>query len=140
MAKRRRKPKDMRKVKYPETSDRALPIAETHYYENQRLMHDTRWTPNDEHLRELLRVAVREAESVLQLSQILGIKYRQLRRYVNGESKAISYNVVDKILIRSSVADEIRNLPWYTVTELVELGIWQPQWGNPLPEDEDDDE
>ena len=96
-------------------------------YANQRALWDTRWTPNNEELRELIGVAVQEAGSVLALSRIINMKYRHLRRVYHGESKAVSYRIVDQILARSRVASKMRSLPWYTVEEMVEHGVWEPQ-------------
>jgi hypothetical protein len=96
-------------------------------YENQRKLWDTRWTPNTEELRELVGVAVNEAGSVLALSRIIGMKYRHLRRVYHGESKAVSYRIADQILARSRVAYRLQDLPWLTVEELVDQGIWSEQ-------------
>ena len=88
---------------------------------------DTRWTPNNEELQELLNVAVREASNPHLLAQALGMRYRHLRRILHGDTKAVSYRVVDRILYRSSVSYRINDLPWLTVVQLVEQGIWKPQ-------------
>jgi len=99
----------------------------TRPYANQRALWDTRWTPNTEELRALIGVAVREAGSVLALSRIINMKYRHLRRVYHGESKAVSYRICDQILARSSVAYKLQELPWLTVEEMVEEGVWAPQ-------------
>lgn len=101
-------------------------------YENQRELWDTRWTPNNEELRELIRYAVREVGSIRQLSKAVGLQTpsdhnRQIRRILKGEGKAVSYRVVDQILARSGVSYRIRELEWCTPEELVEKGIWKPQ-------------
>lgn len=88
---------------------------------------DTRWTPNTEELRDLLQVAVSEAGSARALAGALPMKYRHLRRILNGETKAVSLRIVDRILVRSSVSDQILQLPWLTVEQLVEQGIWKEQ-------------
>lgn len=100
---------------------------ETRPYENQRRMWDTRWTPNTKELQELVGIAIRETGSALALSRAINMKYRHLRRVAHGESKAVSYRIVDQILARSSVAHRIRDLPWLTVEEMVDEGIWLPQ-------------
>ena len=96
-------------------------------YENQRKLWDTRWTPNTEELRELIGIAEKEAGSMLALSRAINMKYRHLRRVAHGESKAVSYRIVDQILARSSVAYRMQQLPWYTVEQMVDEGIWLPQ-------------
>ena len=96
-------------------------------YANQRVLWDTRWTPNTEELRELIDVAKREAGSMLALSRAINMKYRHLRRVAHVESKAVSYRIVDQILSRSSVAYRMQQLPWYTVEQMVDEGIWKPQ-------------
>lgn len=112
-------------------------------YENQRELWDTRWTPNNEALRELIAYAVREVGSMRQLSKAVGFQTpsdhnRQIRRIMKGEGKAVSYRVVDQILARSGVSYRIRELPWYTPEELVEEGIWKPQGRfRPDPTEED---
>lgn len=111
-------------------------------YENLRRLWDTRWTPNNEQLQELIWLAVREAGNRKQLALIVGIKPRHLRRILDGTNKAVSYNVVDRILARSDISYRIRELPWLTVEQLLEQGVWKPQWGKPrvsLPEAESAD-
>lgn len=103
----------------------------TRSYENLRSLWDTRWTPNNEQLHELIWLAVREAGNRKQLALIVGIKPRHLRRILDGSTKAVSFNVVDRILARSNVGSRIRELPWLTVDELLEQGVWKPQWGSP---------
>jgi hypothetical protein len=100
---------------------------ETKPYANQRALWDTRWTPNTEELQTLISIAAKEAGSMLALSKAINMKYRHLRRVYHRESKAVSYRIVDQILARSSVAGKMRELPWLTVEEMVEEGIWQPQ-------------
>ncbi len=96
-------------------------------YANQRVLWDTRWTPNTEELRELVGIAAKEAGSMLALSRAINMRYRHIRRIFHGESKAVSYRIVDQILARSSVAYRMQQLPWYTVEQMVEEGIWKPQ-------------
>jgi len=64
---------------------------------------------------------------MLALSRAINMKYRHLRRVAHGESKAVSYRIVDQILSRSSVAYRMQQLPWYTVEQMVDEGIWKPQ-------------
>jgi hypothetical protein len=101
--------------------------AETRVYANQRMMWDTRWTPNDDNFRDLIFYAVTEAGSVLALSRIVGLRNRHLRRILHGDHKAVSFRVADQILARSGVAYKLNELEWLTVEELVERGIWKPQ-------------
>jgi len=107
----------------------------THPYANLRKLWDTRWTPNNEQLHELIWYAVREAGNRKKLAIIVGIKPRHLRRILDGTNKAVSFRVVDRILARSDVAYRIRELPWLTVDELTEQGVWKPQWGSPRTEE-----
>lgn len=88
---------------------------------------DSRWTPNNEQLHELLMVAVREAGNMRRLASALPMKYRHLRRIVNGDTKAVSLRVVDRILVRSSVSHRVRELEWLTAEQLVERGVWKEQ-------------
>lgn len=96
-------------------------------YANQRALWDTRWTPNNEEFRALIEAAINDAGSVLALSRAIDMKYRHLRRIYHGHSKAVSYRIADQILARSSVAHKMLDLPWLTVDQLVEQGIWAPQ-------------
>jgi hypothetical protein len=98
-------------------------------YANLRVLWDTRWTPNDEAFRDLLWMAIREAGSRKQFALIVGVKPRHLRRILNGEMKAVSYMLTDRMLIRSNVGYSIGTLPWLTTEELQEQGIWKPPFG-----------
>ena len=107
-------------------------------YENLRRLWDTRWTPNTEEFRALIWAAANEAGNRKQLAIIVGIKPRHLRRILTGKNKAVSFRVADRLLARSDVAYKMRDLPWLTVEELLEQGVWKPQWGSPRSKPEED--
>ena len=98
-------------------------------YSNLRTLWDTRWTPNDDEFRRILWMAIREAGNRKKFAEIVGVKPRHLRRILKGEMKAVSYMLVDRLLIRSDVGYMIGTLPWLTTDELQEQGIWKPPFG-----------
>jgi len=106
-------------------------IVRPRQYANLRGLWDTRWTPNNEEFLALVWSAVEEAGNRKRLAAIVGIKPRHLRRIIFGETKAISFAVADRLLARSDVAYRMLDLPWLTVDELVEQGIWKPPFGDP---------
>lgn len=102
-------------------------------YNNLRNLWDTRWTPVTDEVKDLFKTAAREAESLTQLGEFVGIKPRHIRRVINGPAKSVSFRVADQVLSRSSVGHKVSELPWYTPQEMVELGFWKRQWGNATP-------
>jgi len=107
-------------------------VKEDKRYNNLRTVWDTRWTPNNEEFRELLNAAINEAGNLRRLCLAIGIKQRHIRRIRSGHTKAVSFRVTDQILARTDVSYRILDLPWYTVNELMELGIWKPPFGSAL--------
>lgn len=98
-------------------------------YQNLRKW-DTRWTPVTDEVVELLWAVRREhGGSWLDLADAVGMKVRHLRRLYLKTNKAVSLRVMDNILARSNYSYRMHSLPWYTVEELMEHGVWE----NPLP-------
>ena len=97
-------------------------------YENLREK-DTRWTPVNQEVLDILQFLKREAGNWTTLSVATGVKARQVRRLRNGAQKCVSMTLMDKLLARSSMSHLLQTLPWYTIEELQEMGLWD----EPLP-------
>lgn len=120
-----------RKKRHAHTRVREHVVPERQSYKNLQRLWDTRFTPNNEEFRMLVAMTVKEAHTLRGLSSIVGIKQRHLRRILRGDVKAVSFRVADQILSRSAVSYRLRDLPWLTADELLDQGVWKPQWGNP---------
>lgn len=90
---------------------------------------DTRWTPVTAEVIDLIERCRREGGSQAVLARVAHIKPRQIYRLRKGQQKCVSYNVLDKLLHKSSISHLIDTLPWYTIEELTEKGLWD----QPLP-------
>jgi hypothetical protein len=102
-------------------------------YENLKKLWDTRFTPVTDEIRELLVMVKNENDGSWDaLAREIGIRTRQLRR-IRLKHKTVSLRTMDQILARSGYAYRLQTMPWYTVDELVEMGIW----GVPLPHSRD---
>lgn len=100
-------------------------------YENLRAV-DTRWTPLTDEVRDLVEQLKREAGSWRSVSRATGIPVRYIRRIRQREAtesckplKAISLRTLDTLLTPSEMAHRVQLLPWYTVEEMQEMGIWE---------------
>lgn len=99
-------------------------------YENLKKLWDTRYTPVNDELIEILYLLKAEyGGSWQQLAKAIGIKPRHLRRLYLREQTTVTLNLMDRILGRSDYSYRLHDLPWLTVDELVEMGLW----GVPLP-------
>lgn len=101
-------------------------------YENLRAL-DTRWTPLTDELRDVIEGLVKEAGTWGRVALATGIKKRYLRRlrqrvdYPSGKAlKCVSFDVLDRLLTPSEKVYLLQTLPWYTVDELLEKGLWDP--------------
>ena len=112
------------------TDDWVREVRADRRYANLKTLWDTRWTPNTEEFRDLIWHAAREAGNRKRLAIIVGIKPRHLRRILKGEIKAVSFGIADRILARSDVAYKMIDLPWLTVDELIEQGVWSQPFGD----------
>ena len=102
-------------------------------YENLKKLWDTRFTPVTDEVRELLEMVKDEYDAGwVGLAEAVGIRQRQLRR-IRNKHKTVSLRVMDQIMARSSYGYRLHTLPWYTVDELIEMGVW----GIPLPHTRD---
>ena len=129
----KRSPKSFGAPRYHKSWARRVSVDRR--YANLRELWDTRWTPNNEAFLELVWAAVEEAGNRRRLAAVVGIRPRHLRRIILGETKAVSFRVADNLLARSSLAYKMLDLPWYTIEELMEKGIWKPPFGSHLAED-----
>lgn len=111
-------------------------------YENLKGLHDTRFTPVTDEVVELMWLVRAEYGGTWQsLSAAVGIRPRHLRRIHNKESKAVSLKILDRILARSDYSYKLHSLPWLTVDDLMEQGIWSiPLPMVRLPSDESFDD
>jgi len=96
-------------------------------------MWDTRWTPLTTELIAEVELVIDEAGGIGSLGEIIGIKPRHLRRLRRGQEKAISYRLADQIFARSERSLIMLELPWYTVEQLQDLGVWKLPWGQQQP-------
>lgn len=104
-------------------------MTESGAYRNLREMWDTRWTPLTPELIAEVEKVIDEAGGIGSLGEIIGIRPRHLRRLRRGHEKAISYRLADQIFARSERMLILLELPWYTIQELQDLGIWRQPFG-----------
>lgn len=108
-------------------------------YENLRAV-DTRWTPLTDEVRDVIDSLQREGGTWRAVSAASGLKTRYIRRLrqrkpqrsgkkVVQPLKSVSYSTLDKLLARSDKVHVLQSLPWYTVEEMCEMGLWD----EPLP-------
>lgn len=97
-------------------------------YENLRDK-DTRWTPVNEEVLDILRRLHREGGSWTAVAMATTVKQRQIYRIRKGQQKCVSMKVLDRLLAKSSMSHSIRDFPWYTIEEIQEMGLWN----QPLP-------
>lgn len=97
---------------------------------------DTRWTPLTDEIRDWMDSLKKEAGSWRAVSEATGFKPRYLRRlrqrHATAKSKplkAVSLRTMDRLFTLSDLSHRVQHLPWYTVEEIQEMGIWSP----PLP-------
>lgn len=88
---------------------------------------DTRWALVDDLLIEILTQVKDDIGSWRQLALALDIPERYFRKVRAKKLKTVSYNMMDRITTRSSISHRLRQLEWYTVDELLAMGIWKPQ-------------
>jgi len=100
-------------------------------YENLKKLWDTRFTPvNDEVVQLMWLVKSEHGGTWKDLADAVGIRVRHLRRIYNQKDKTVSLRIMDQIFGRSDHSYRLQQLPWLTVDELVEMGIWKM----PLPQ------
>lgn len=86
----------------------------------------------DEQVIDLLTAAKEEFGSWRALAFRTGYRERVFRRWRNGGGRAdrrritIPMKVLDDILTAANLNQRLDELHWYTVEELVSLGIWKP--------------
>jgi hypothetical protein len=96
------------------------------------------WTPITPEIVELLNMAkVRSGMSWSLFCRHVGMRERVVRRYrTSGKNAgtvkrhrrrvAIPMSHLDRILSFGKMNHRVEDFEWYTVDQLVELGIWQP--------------
>jgi len=110
-------------------------LPPTNNYNNLRQLWDTRYTPNTPALRELMILVKAEYGGTWrEVSELSGIKLRQLRRIYKGEHLTVAFRTLDAIFCRSNHIHRLLELEWLTVEELLERGIWRPQFAKTLEE------
>jgi hypothetical protein len=87
------------------------------------------YTLRDEKLLALLeevRVACGSWKNVVRQARI---STRYLRKIRNRPHTVVSLYLMERILLRTGFPHRINELEWYTVDQLVEMGVWKPTRG-----------
>jgi hypothetical protein len=99
-----------------------------HYKNLRSLMGDEElFTPVNDDLLALLERLRNEWGSWSAVGRGARVSQRWLRKLRLGRYKTISYHSLDQMLLNLGVVGETQKLTWYTIDELVEVGIWKEQ-------------
>ena len=92
---------------------------------------DTRWTPLTDEIRDWIDSLKQEAGTWVAVSEATDFKLRYIRRLRQREPtpyckplKAVSLKTLDRLLSLSDLSHRVSQLPWYTVEEMQEKGVW----------------
>lgn len=87
--------------------------------------HGDLYTPLSDELLELFARMRARHGSWRQVAYLSNTRLKVLRRYHHGTIRTISMTKLDEIITTTEVGD-LRDYPWFTADELVEMGIWDP--------------
>jgi hypothetical protein len=90
-------------------------------------VHDYLFTPVTPELLAFLERLKDEWGSWQKLGMSSRVSQRWLRKVLNGHYKAMAYVTLDTMLTNLGVVGEVQKFPWYTASELVEMGVWKEQ-------------
>jgi hypothetical protein len=89
------------------------------------------YTPMTTEVTELLMRMRLEYSRWHDIAAISGLRSKQVRslrdgKHANGDvRKTVSYTTLDKLITATAVG-QISDYPWYTPSQLIEMGIWEP--------------
>jgi hypothetical protein len=83
------------------------------------------WTPVTPELMTLIHRMRLEWGTWREVSAQTGVRLRVLRHVHQANRKAISLSLLDRLISGTRMGD-LRDFPWFTADDLVELGIWEP--------------
>lgn len=61
------------------------------------------------------------------LGEAARVSQRWLRYVKAGRFKCMGFTVLDRMLTNLGVAGKVQQLEWYTIEQLLELGLWDEQ-------------
>lgn len=88
------------------------------------------YTPLTTELRELFARMRQRHGTWREVAYLSNTRLKVLRRYHQGTVRTISLTKLDEIITTTEVGD-LRDYPWYTADQLVEMGLWDEP-GPPL--------
>lgn len=89
------------------------------------------YTPMTTDVKDLLLRMRLEYGRWRDIAAISGLRSKQVRslrdgKHANGKArKTVSYTTLDKLITGTAVG-QIYDYPWYTPSQLIEMGIWEP--------------
>jgi hypothetical protein len=93
-----------------------------------RVREEERYTPITLEIQDILWAMHREWGGWRAVSAATGVRKRMLWRIREGEYKCVSEKVLDRLLTNGLWSLRVEDFDWYTVDELVEMGVWEEKF------------